>query len=162
MTVVEQMVKAECIAAAAFESRWTMRALRRVDSALYEAIEEQRLFFNEAIWSGEDDQIAEHGKAMCRGWIAAVQRLESAQEPDDAYFLGQDTTSGTMVAVGASSAAVARVRELHGDRVVWITPDEVAAMFAGMQSVATVKALWPGAEIVRVERYPDEPAQEDA
>jgi hypothetical protein len=67
-----------------------------------------------------------------------------------------------MVAIGNQRSASARVRELHGDRVVWLTPDEVAAMFVGLQSVATVKSLWPGSEIARVvERYPDEPAQHD-
>lgn len=36
-------------------------------------------------------------------------------------------------------------------------------MFAGLQGVAQVKALWPDSEVVRVvERYPDQPAQEDA
>jgi hypothetical protein len=87
--------------------------------------------------------------------------MEKAKEPDDSYILGQDAKSGMMVAIGNQRSASARVRELHGDRVVWLTPDEVAAMFVGLQSVATVKSLWPGAEIQRVERYPDEPAQGD-
>lgn len=158
-TVVEQMIRRESAAAAAFESRWTMRALRRVDAELCQAVDEQRQLFHEAILTGEDEQIREHGEAMCRGWSAVVVRMEQAGEPDDAYLLGQH--GGTMVAIGAQRSANARVRELHGERVVWLTPDEVAAMFAGMQSVAKVKALWPGAEITRVERYADEPAQED-
>jgi hypothetical protein len=159
MTLVEQMRARTSEAAVAFESRWTMRALKRVDNDLYEAVEEQRQLFHEAILKGEDEEIKEHGEAMCRGWAAAITRMEEANELDDAYMLGQ--SHGTTVAIGAQRSASARVRELHGDRVVWLTPDEVAAMFAGLQDVAKVKALWPGAEIVRVERYPDEPAQED-
>lgn len=159
-SLVEQMICRESAAAAAFESRWTMRALKRVDVELCQAVDEQRQLFHEAILTGEDDQIREHGEAMCRGWQATVVRMEQAGEPDDSYMLGQ--SHGVMVAIGSQRSASARVRELHGDRVVWLTPDEVAAMFAGLQGVAEVKALWPGAEITRVERYPDEPAQEDA
>lgn len=149
----------ENAAAAMFESRWTMRALRRVDAELCQAVEEQRSLFAEALLVGGEVEVVEHGEAMCRGWAVAVRRLEEAQEPDESYFLGQDSRTGIQVAVGPSSAATARVRELHGDRVIWLTPDEVAAMFAGLQDVAKVKALWPGAEITRIERYPDEPAQ---
>lgn len=162
-SLAEQMLASESAAAAVFESRWTMRALRRVDAELCQAVDEQRQLFHEAILTGEDDQIREHGEAMCRGWAAAVRRMEAAAEPDDAYLLGQ--SGGMTVAIAAQRSAGARVRELHGTRVVFLTPDEVAAMFAGLQDIATVKALWPGAEIVcagkHIERYPDEPAQED-
>lgn len=160
LSLVEQMIRKESAAAAVFESRWTMLALRRVDAELCQAVDEQRELFHEALLLGEDDQIREHGEAMCRGWQAAVARMEQAGEDDDAYLLGQD--GGMMVAIAAQRSAAARVRELHGERVVFLTPDEVAAMFAGMQTVAKVKALWPGAEITRIERYADEPAQEDA
>lgn len=160
-SVVEQMIAQQSAAAAVFESRWTMRALRRVDAELCQAVDEQRSLFHEAILTGEDDQIREHGEAMCRGWQVAAVRMEQAGEPDDAYLLGQH--GGVMVAIAVQRSASARVRDLHGERVVFITPDEVAAMFAGMQSVAKVKALWPGAEIVSaIDRYPDNPAQEDA
>lgn len=159
--LVERMLRQESAAAAVFESRWTMRALRRVDPDLCQAVDEQRALFHEAILTGEDDAIREHGDAMCRGWAAAVLRMEQAGEADDAYMLGQ--SGGIVVAIGSQRSAAARVRELHGERVIWLTPDEVAAMFGGLQSVAMVKALWPGAEItVAVERYPDEPAQGDA
>lgn len=162
-SLAEQMHDQVSAAAVAFESRWTMRALRRVDADLAQALDEQRHLFHEAILIGEDDEVRQQGEAMCRGWVAAVRRLEDAQEPDDAYQLGQDNRTGLQVAVGPASASAARVRELHGERIIWISPDEVAAMFAGLQGVAHVKALWPGAEITKViDRYPDEPAQEDA
>lgn len=160
--VVGEMLAQESAAAAMFESRWTMRALRRVDVELCQAVEEQSGLFHEAILTGEDDQIREHGEAMCRGWQAAVVRMEQAGEPDDCYQIGFDPGSGMTVAIAAQRSASARVRDLHGDRVIFVTPDEVAAMFAGMQTVAKVKALWPGAEITRIERYADEPAQEEA
>lgn len=166
MTVVEQMMRCVGEAASAFESRWTMRALKRVDADLYEAIDDQLSMFHEALLKGEDSEIREHGEAMCRGWVAAVSKMEQLNEPDDAVMLGQDSKTGMVVAIGNQKAATQRVRELHGERVVFLTPDEVASMFAGMQIVAKVKALWPGAEIEEVrskyiERYSDEPAQEE-
>lgn len=173
-SVADRMVQQECAAAAAFESRWTLRALRRVDAELYEAVCDQRSLFHEALITGEDAAVREHGEAMCRGWAAAVRRLEEAAEPDDAFLLGQDTRTGLKVAISDQRAASARVRELHGERVCFLTPDEVAAMFAGLQGVAAVKALWPNSEVIEVreraplgappepvELYPDEPAQED-
>jgi hypothetical protein len=147
------------LSAAAFESRWTMRTLKRVDAELCQAVDEQRQLYHEARLIGNEQQIKEHGEAMCRGWSAAVKRMEQEQEPDDSYILGQ--SGGITVAIGVQQSASARVRELHGDRTIWLTPDEVASMFVGLQDIAKVKALWPGAEIVRVERYPDDPAQED-
>lgn len=163
-SLIEQMIAQESAAAATFESRWTMRALKRVDADLCQAIDEQRQLFQEAILTGEDDQIREHGEAMCRGWIAAVLRMERAQEPDDAYLLGQ--SGGTMVAIAQQRSAQERVRDLHGDRVVFLTPDEIADMFVGLQGIAKVKSLWPDAEIVGVrpkviDLYHDEAAKED-
>jgi hypothetical protein len=52
---------------------------------------------------------------------------------------------------------------VHGERVVWVTPDEVASMLNAIEAfkpIATIKRMFPGAEII--ERYPDEPAQDDA
>lgn len=160
MTVASDMLSQAAAAAAMFESRWTMRALRRVDADLHDAVEEQQSLFQESLLLGEDDQIREHGEAMCRGWQAAVVRMEHEQEPDDAYQIGEH--GGTTVAIAQQRSASMRVRDLHGERVIFLTPDEVAAMFVGMQAVAQVKALWPGAEITKViNKYPDEPAQAD-
>lgn len=161
-SVVEEMLRRVSAAAAVFESRWTLRALRRVDGELCAAVEDQLSLFHEALVCGDEAAVSEHGSAMCRGWAAAVRACEGAPggpEPDDAYMLGQ--SGGCIVAVGAQRAAEARVRELHGDRVIWLCPDEVAALVAGLQcvgAVARVKALWPGAEVISlIERYPDEP-----
>ena len=68
------------------------------------------------------------------------------------YLLGLH--AGTRVAIGEQKHAIARVRELHGSPVVWITPDEVAALIAGLEAIKTAKSLWPDAEIIRL--YPKE------
>lgn len=171
-SLIEQMVAKESAAAAVFESRWTLRALARVDPELRQNLKEQSDMFREALLLGEDEEIKEQGDAMCRGWAAAIQRMVQAEEPDDSYILGSDTKSGIQVAVSGKLSSRARVRDVHGERVIFLTADEVAAMFVGLQRIAEVKALWPGAEITEVrpnavaaprpvDMYADEPAQGD-
>jgi hypothetical protein len=70
---------------------------------------------------------------LCRGYAIAIQPLERAAQPDDAYMLGQDSRTGIRV-----KAAAVWVRELHGDMVVWITPDEVAAALANVEAFKRV------------------------
>lgn len=146
-----------------FESRWTMLALQRVDPGIAKRLREQRGLFDQAVVTGTSDQIEEQGSAMCRGYAAAVRALEAAATPDDAYLLGMDSQTGMRVAIGEQKAAVARVREIHGQGVVWITPDEVAKLMGSVEAfkfVGAVKKLFPGAEVI--DRYPDEPAKADA
>lgn len=147
-------------AACAFEARWTFGALRRVDATLAQRLDEQRSLWDAACITGSDDDVALHGAAMCRGWAAGVRACEAAGLADDAYQLGRDAASGLVVAIGDQRAAADRVREIHGERVVWVTPDECARMLASIESfkfVGAVKQFFPGAELI--DRYPDQPAK---
>ena len=162
-SVRERMLRKQSEAAALYEARWTLRALRRVDAELCDAIEEQQSMFHESLIIGEDEDIIEQGEAMCRGWAAAIQRMEQEQVAEDAGMVGFDPATGMKVVISGQRAVEQRAKQMYGDTVVFLTPDEVAAMFAGLQSVAQVKALWPGVEIVRmgsrlIDRFPDEPA----
>jgi hypothetical protein len=98
-----------------------------------------------------------HGAATARGWAAAVRAMEAAGAPDDAYQLGTDPQTGTKVAIGEHKGIIERVQELHGQDVICVTPDEVAAMIGTVEAIGTIgaiKKLFPGAEIVR--RYADQ------
>jgi hypothetical protein len=150
-------------AAARFESRWTLAALRRVDLALHRRFVEQRNLTDEAFVTGSVEAVEEHAAAMQRGYAAAIRALEAAAEPDDAYQLGHDNRTGLTIAIGEQRAAAERVRDLHGERVVWVTADEVAGLVAGLEqfkTLAAVKRLFPGAEAVDL--YEDESAKSDA
>jgi hypothetical protein len=139
-------------AAAAYEARWTDLSLRRVDSDLAQRLFEQRGLFDEACVIGTVDDIETQGSAMCRGYAAAVKAMEQVGHVDDAYMLGSDPTTGLKVAVGMSKASIPRVTELHGQDVVWVTPDEVAALMASVEAFRfahAVKQKWPAAEMVR-------------
>lgn len=149
-------------AATPFESRWTLRALRRVDRDLHDRLLEQQGLYHEALVTGDPAAVEEHAAAMCRGWAMVTRVMEAAAVEDDAYLLGHDPKTGTTVAVGENRHAIDRVRALHGQRVVWLTPDEIAALFAGIErfkTIAAIKQQFPAAEIIDV--HPKEPAKGD-
>ncbi|MEI7605883.1 MAG: hypothetical protein WCJ64_00730 [Rhodospirillaceae bacterium] len=139
-------------AAAPFESRWTLIALQRIDPDLHDRLVEQQQLYHEALVTGDSSDVEEQAAAMCRGWAAVARAMEAASVPDDAYLLGFH--GGTRIAIGEQKHAMARVRELHGAPVIWITPDEVAALVAGLEAIKGAKSLWPDAEIIRL--YPKE------
>ena len=141
-------------AAQAFEARWTLAALRRVDPDIAQRLQEQRDIFVEACVTGKPQDVLEHGSALCRGYVAASQALEDAGEPDSAYLLGQCPQSGFRVAIGDQKAAAARVAAKYGSDVVWMTPDEVATLIVlarDLQQVIAIKRAFPGAEITKVQ-----------
>ncbi len=144
-------------AAAPFESRWTLTALHRTDPELHDRLLDQQGLYHQALVTGEADDVEEQSAAMCRGWAAVTRVMEAASVADDAYVLGFH--AGTRVAIGEQKHAIARVRELHGTPVIWITPDEVAALVAGLEAIKTAKSLWPDAETIRL--YPNQAAQYD-
>ena len=92
------------------------------------------------------------GGRSISGWLADT--------PDDAYLLGVCPRTGTKVAIGDQVAARARVREIHGEQVIWMTPHECASLLASQQTVASLKRLFPGAELIDL--YPNEPGKGDA
>jgi hypothetical protein len=142
--------------------RWTLAALKRIDRDLHRRLLDQRDLFDQALVTGTAQDIEAHGAALCRGYAIVIQALERAAEPDDAYMLGQDTRTGFHVAIGQQKAAAQRVREVHGDKVVWITPDDVATIVAhleGFKPITLIKRLFPGAEILDL--HPGEPAKGD-
>lgn len=144
-------------AALPFEARWTRLALRRASPSIAKALHEQLGLFDQACFTGERGEVETHGAAMCRGYAAAVKALTEAGAEDDAYQMGADPVSGLKVAIGSQRAAVDRVRTLHGQDVIWITPDEIAVLLASVEAfkfVGAVKQFFPGAEIVR--RYADQ------
>lgn len=150
-------------AAMSFESRWTMRALRRVSADMHEAMTDQLALYHEALVTGQKREVDEHAAATIRGYVAVTGVMQAAGEPDDAYVLGFDARTGTRIAIGDQKACIARVREVHGAKVVWITADECAALFAqveGFKTISAIKNLFPGTEIV--DKYPNEPAKADA
>jgi hypothetical protein len=150
----------------AFEARWTMLALKRVDNELYEALQEQQGLYYEATVQGSEDDIKAHAEALVRGYAAAVVTMEQAEHPDDAYLVGRH--NGMVVVISEHKAVQNKLVELAstGERAVLMSPDEVALLMGSMQGlsmISAIKQLFPGAELIapRIDRYPDEPAKGD-
>jgi hypothetical protein len=148
-------VVAECLALTqpaetAFSSRWRLSTLARVNAGLHQALCEQIDLYNAALVTGSATDAREHAAAMVRGWRAACGALESPLLPDDAYLTGFDTATGTRVVIAEQQAAIGRIQRVAGERVVIVTPDEVARMVAAAAIVAECKAFFPDAELVAV------------
>ena len=150
-----KLVTAITGAAEAFERRWTLAALWRVDPDLARRLEEQRALWLEASSVGDEEDIEVQGAALVRGFRAAVARMEERGAADDAYLVGRCPKTGLVVAVGHQKAAAERVREVHGPDAIWISPDEVAELLAGLpglKALFATKRAWPGSEVVAVRK----------
>lgn len=151
-------VASECVALTApaeqaFTSRWRMSTLKRIEPDLYEALVDQKRLYDIALITGTDTEAREQASAMVRGWKAACARLEAPLQPDDAYFVGLDGRTGTYVVIGDHPASAARVQahpRYAGVNAVFMTPDEVAAIVAGMQTLSAVKLAFPDAEVIEM------------
>jgi hypothetical protein len=150
-------------ASSAFEARWTMLALKRVDGELYDALQEQQSLYYEATVQGSADDIKAHGEALVRGYAEAVFTMEQAEHPDDAYLIGRH--NGVVVVISNQKAVQTKLVDLAatGERAILISPDEVALLLGSIEGLLTIKQLFPGAEVIepRIDRYPDEPAKGD-
>lgn len=134
----------------AFRSRWRLGTLLRVDPELHGLLVEQIDLYNTALITGTDRELEEQAAAMVRGWRAACGALEAPLVADDAYLVGFDPNTGTRVVVSDQIGSMARIQAVNGERVVMVTPDEVARMVAGMTIIAEAKRLFPDAEVMSV------------
>lgn len=134
--------------AALYEARWTMNALMREAPDLHEALEDQIGMFQEALEQQDDAEIIAQGEATCRGWQAAITRMEKSDIANDALHIGQ--FGECVVAVGRAQKCPKWLREEYGDDLVYLTPRECAALYAKLEMVNEVKKEWPGAEIIDI------------
>jgi hypothetical protein len=146
-------------AASAFEARWTMLALRRVDHELHEALREQQGLYYEATMHGAPGDVATQGRALVRGYAAAVNAMEQAGHHNDAYLVGRH--NGVVVVISDQKAVQSRLVDIasNGERAILMSPDEVALLMGSLEGLSMIKQLFPGAEVI--DRYPDEPAKGD-
>ncbi len=157
--VVQEMWQRVNEAKAKFEGRWMYLSLRRVDDELYKNLMEQIDIFDEVSITGTVKDIAEHGEATLRGFVAATKVMEKAKVIDDSYMMGQCHLTGLRVAIGTAKGSVKHIQEVYGPDVVFFSPDEIAslvALHADVESKAIIfveatKRQWPGATMV--ERY---------
>lgn len=134
-------------AATAYEARWTLAALHRVDPDIHGRLRRQIDLWQEASRHGGEDEIVAQGEALVRGYRRAVEIMVGAGAADDAYILGVDEVSGLRVAIGDQVAAADRVAALHPG-TIWLSTDEVAGLLNsldGFAAIAAMKRAWPAA-----------------
>lgn len=140
-------------AAALLEGRWTMGALARVDAELAQRMAGQLADYHEAQITGSMADLKTHVRGTVAGYKKCARVMEASGFLDDAYTIGLDTSTGMRIAIGDRKASAARVAELYGGNITWLTPDEVARLWssiAGLRRIDAIKELWPGAEVVNI------------
>lgn len=140
-------------AAGAFESRWTVHALRVALPELAGQFEAQLERFRSSLAGGTAVEIDTEGARLCRAYTHIAAELAKAGTSNDAVMIGTDVRSGFRIAIGRSPLLAKRT-----DGAVWFSPDEIATMIAlndRLNKIAQVKAAFPGAEIgeVRSEEF---------
>lgn len=151
--VILQLMGEVHAAAEAFEGRWTIGALARVDPGLADLLVEQLADYHEAQVTGTLVDLKEHARGTVRGYLKAARACEAAGLEDNAYLIGLDSMTGMRVAIGDRRLSAQRVAELHGGSVVWLNPDEIAklwASIAGLRRIDAVKEQFPGATVVDI------------
>ena len=147
-SVRERMLKKTSELAATYEARWTMNALLREAPDLHEALEDQIGMFHDSLSQSDDAEIIEQGEATCRGWLAAIDKMEKSGIADDALHIGQ--FGDLVVAIGRQQKCPEWLREKYGDELAYLTPREVASIYFAYREAQHVKREWPDAEIVEV------------
>jgi hypothetical protein len=150
-SVVAQALALVTPAERAFKSRWRVSTLERIDSDLAQAVNEQQALYDSALLKGSDADVRLQSEAMVRGWRAACQRMEHPLQEDDAYFIGFDTQTGAKVCIADHKACAARAQQIHGEKVMLVTPDEVAKLMGGMTALTQIKGAFPDAEFMNFE-----------
>lgn len=139
-------------AAAAFDQRWTRLAVRSHSVKLADAFDDALSQYANAVKQGGSADIDNAGKRLIKAYGVITAELTAARVEDDAYMVGRDPSSGTMIVIARSPAALQRAAALHPDAIAY-SPDELAIFVDRnklAQSIAAVKAAFPGAEIVKV------------
>lgn len=146
--LVGQLMGQVAPAEAAFRSRWRLSTLARVEPELYDRLVEQIGLYDTAMYAGTAEEAREQADAMVRGWRAACARLEDPLRADDAYLVGFDVVSGIVVVIAEQSGSAPRAQVRDGQKIITVTPDEVAKIVCGLNLIREAKSLFPDAEVV--------------
>ena len=132
-----------------FECRFTLARLKAIDKELHDALTEQDDEFTTMVVTNADGGLVEFGEGTVRGWDLATRTMVEANEPDGAYQIGLCGKTGTAVVVSDHKTCPPTVREQY-PRAVHVTPDEVAILVGGLETVAAVKRLFDKSSVVAV------------
>lgn len=160
LSLVAQLLVKVAPAETAFRSRWRLQTLRRIDEDLHGRLTEQIQLYERSLVTGSDEEAQDQAEAMIRGWRAACAAMESQLQKDDAYLTGWDHNTNTIVVIANCRESGPRAERVLGQKVITITPDEVAKVIAGLNIIAEAKSLFPDAEVISFEEVRGSEAEE--
>jgi hypothetical protein len=137
---------------------WGVDLLRLIVSPdLRERFDKRRFHLNQAIYSGDLDQL----KSECGLMIKALNALDRAAKeagarPISPQVWEASTPSGQVVAICKTAAEATAYRASGRDAVVW-TLDEIASCIDSQILIQNIKRAFPGAEVVHTRREEIDP-----
>lgn len=112
----------------AFEKRWRIESVRKIDEELFDRFMEQHRLYREAIITGTDEEAQDQSDAMVRAYAAITECMKGHIQ--DAYLRGYDAESGTSVIISEYR------QDVEGS--VWVTPNVVARLIGSHRDLATM------------------------
>jgi hypothetical protein len=146
------------------ERKWGMGRLRLVvNPDLRQRFDQQRVFFNDAVWSGNVADVRKHGEATIRGWQALdAAATADGQQPLAPTIWETTTPDGEVVRIVQTEAEASAV-QADGRKVqVWTLAEigKVIGDFA--DSAGLVKSFFDGATVESVKTTVRPIASDDA
>ena len=144
--------------AAEMEAKWGADRLRRLVTAdLRERFDRQRYLFNQAIWSGELEDVKRESGRMVKAWGALDRAATMAgRAPLDPKVWEIALPDGTVAAIVPDNDHATRV-VADGRAVNVYTLEEIAKLLAGYRELAVIKHASPGSTVTAVRRRVDDP-----
>jgi hypothetical protein len=146
--------------AIAMERKWGCGRLRLlVPIETREKFDRQRFLLNQALWHGDLEAVRRESGRMVKAWTALDRLADAAgAKPLDRQVLEFTQADGSVVAIVPDNATASLV-VADGRRVDVYTVDEIGRLLAGYPGLATVKAAFPGATVVRVNSEVEDPLE---
>ena len=147
-------------AAIAMERKWGCGRLRLlVPVETREKFDRQRFLLNQALWHGDLEAVRRESGRMVKAWTALDRIADAAGAKQlDRQVMEFTQADGTVVAIVPDNATASLVVS-DGRRVDVYTLDEIGRLLAGYRGLATVKAAFPGATVVRVNSEVEDPLE---
>lgn len=139
------------------DRKWGVGRLRLlVDGARREKFDRQRYLMEQARWTGNLEDVKREASRMVKAYgfldKAATDAGKQPIDPDVwEMFINQGVFKGTVVAVVKNAEDVAKVRA-DGRYVVVYTLEEIGRLISYDHFSLSVKATFPGAEVVGAQR----------
>ena len=147
--------------AATMEKKWGVDRLRLlVPPEMREKFDRQRYLLNQAIWSGELEDVRRESGRMVNAWTALDRvATEAGHLPLQVEVWEVTLEDGAVAAIVQDNASAHRVVN-DGRQVVVYTLEEIARLLSAYPGIAKVKQTFPGASVTGARKSVTDPLNE--